>query len=551
MSYSALEENELQELLTHALSGASQDHKHKRIAGLEELKSRIESDSIQNIDSVVNILLEMAKSQGDAKPESSLIVDSLSLFIKKNDDVFKKVLEGLKGQEGRLLVAFSKLVLKLDHKKKKEAIKPLLHFLVSRENIGTVGVKEAYDCLITLGNQELSLEIVKEASLYLDALEPCAIIFSVKLCSEFADQRLLPQMIKVLDKSMKGYYDAHHIEIERRLCRYFERIRDRDSLPHLIRLLKFRGKENSADKSRALSKVLDSNPYLLDDVLDYLYDERHNEEFVNSILYSLEKMEKPLDAVKLLSKLDRMQLKYWIAHPIRIYVKNILLRGGKSSKPVLFDMLKDDEKYEYALECLKEIGVSAEELSKVFPKPPMLQIYTFLYSKARGRKTLEDLNTLWMEKEKLGENVKGTTKKLEHLMLHLLSSFNFVTLNVAPLKLESVDVVGFYPETLDLLIISCTTGVLKDDLAKLDAMVNEMERSMPDLFDKCTVTPVLVCSKDVAINPSDLKYSREQGITILQGFDIDKLLKMLTTNRKPRQVLRYIEECKWKYVDNS
>ncbi|MCW3985166.1 MAG: hypothetical protein NWE91_01985 [Candidatus Bathyarchaeota archaeon] len=506
------------------------------------------SDSIQNVNGFVNVLLEMAKNQGDAKPESSLIVDSLSLFIKKNDDVLKRVLDGLKGQEGQLFIVFSKLTLELNNKNKRRSIQPLLHFIVTREAVNSIGVEEVYDCLLTLNNQRLSTEIIKETSQFLNALEPCAIVFSVKLCSEFADQRLLPQMLKVLDKSMKGYYDAHHIEIERRLCRYFGRIRDRNSFPHLMKLLKLRYQENPNDKSDALSEILNSHPYLMDDLLDMLYDARQNKELVNVILRTFEKMEKPPSAMTLLSKIH---IKYWWESPARFYVKNILVKGGESSKPALFDMLRDDEKHNYALECLKEIGVSTEELSQVFPKPPMVQIYNFLYSQARGRKMHEDLNTLWMEKEKLRENILGTTDKLEHLVLHLLCSFNFVTLNVAPLKLESVDIVGFYPETLDLLIISCTTGVLKDDLAKLDAMVNEMESEMPDLFDRCTLTPVAVCSKDVAIAPSDLKYSREQGIAILQGYDIDKLLEMLNTNRKPRQVLRYIEECKWKYVDTS
>lgn len=155
---------------------------------------------------------------------------------------------------------------------------------------------------------------------------------------------------------------------------------------------------------------------------------------------------------------------------------------------------------------------------------------------------------LWIEKGELGRNVPGTTNRLEHLLLHILSAFNFVTLNVAPLKLESVDIIGFHPKTLDLLVIGCTTGVIKDDLSKMDALVNEMEREMPDLFRTCTVTPVVVCSKSAAISPSDTKYSGEQGIAILQDYDIDKLLEMLNTNRESKQVLRYIEECKLRHV---
>jgi len=551
-SYSTLTEEELFELLTYALSGTSEDHKRKRIKGLEELQRRIKSNSIQNMNGSVDILLEMAKKQGHSRPECPLIVDSLLLFIGRYEEAFETVLNGLKGQdqeEDLLFLVFSNLILKVDYKKKNRAIKPLVDYLMSRDALNRIGVNEVYNCLSSLGDEKLSTEIVKETSPYLESLETVPIVFSVKLCSNFADRRLLPKMLEVLEKSMKGYYSAHYVEIERRLCEYFKRIKDPNSFPHLMRLLKLRYRENPVDKSDAIGEILDANPNLMDYMLEMLYDARHNKELVTAILHSFENMEKPPSAMALLPKLH---IRYWWERPARFYVKKVLVKGRESSKPILFEMLQDDEKYDYALECLKEIGVSTEELSNVFPKPPVLQIYNFLYSQARRVKKMpKDLNTLWMEKEELGKNVLGTTDRLEHLLLHIFSSFNFVTLNVAPLQIESVDIIGFHPETLDLLIIGCTTGVLKDDLAKMDALINKIETEMPDLFSICTVTPVVVCSKSAAISPSDAKYSREQGIAILQDYDIDKLLEMLNTNREPRQVLRHIEECKRKYADTS
>lgn len=63
-TYSKLSEKELFDSLTHVPSGSSEDHKKKRIKGLEELQRRIESSSIQDMDNSVEILLEMAKKQG-------------------------------------------------------------------------------------------------------------------------------------------------------------------------------------------------------------------------------------------------------------------------------------------------------------------------------------------------------------------------------------------------------------------------------------------------------------------------------------------------------
>ena len=80
-SYSTLIEKELFQLLTHVLSGTSEDHKRKRINGLEELQRRIKSNSIQDIDGSIGILLEMAKKHGHSRPESPLMVDSLQLSL--------------------------------------------------------------------------------------------------------------------------------------------------------------------------------------------------------------------------------------------------------------------------------------------------------------------------------------------------------------------------------------------------------------------------------------------------------------------------------------
>lgn len=262
------------ELLTHALSGTSEDHKLKRIKGLEELQRRIKSNSIQDIDGYIGILLEMAKKQGHSRPESPLIVDSLLLFIGRSEEAFETVLNELKGQdqeEDLLFLVFSNLVLKVDYKIKRRAIRPLVNYLMSRDALNRIGVNEVYTCLLSLGNEKLSTDILKETSPYLDRLETCAIVYSVKLCSEFADHKLLPKMLEVLEKSMKGYYNAHHIEIERRLCEYFKRIKDPNSFPHLMRLLELRYRENPVDKSDAIGEILDANPHLMDYMLEMLY----------------------------------------------------------------------------------------------------------------------------------------------------------------------------------------------------------------------------------------------------------------------------------------
>ena len=545
-SYSTIREKELFELLTHVLSGSSEDHKRKRIQGLEELQRRIKFKSIEDIDGSIDILLEIAKKQGHNQPESSLIVDSLLLSINKYKEAYQTVLNGLKGREQEedlLFLVFSKVVLKLDYKRKRQAIRPLVRFLMSRDAVNRIGVRGVYDCLFSLGNEKLSTEIVKETSPYLDSLETCATIFSVRLCSKFADHKLVPKMLELLEKSVKGYFSGYEIEIERDICAYFERIIDLRSLPVLLKLLRMRASYSYNYIVKAVARVLDKHPYRVDFVLEKLLDERRNAAVINAILECFLEMEAPKIDIHCL--LTTIRINWWNKHPqVRNSLHRLFVKIGDPSKPTLFEILGEEEEYDFALRCLREIGVSNEELSRLFPKPGILQVYNFLYSQARGKRIPKDLNQLWENRKKLQENVPGTTNWLEHLLLHIFASFNFVTLNVAPLKVECVDLVCFYPETLDLFIIGCTTGILKDDLAKMDALITKMENQTPNLFDVCSITPIVVCSEVAAISPSDKKYSAEQGIVVMQSHHIDKLLEMLNTNRKPREVIKYIADCK-------
>ena len=77
--------------------------------------------------------------------------------------------------------------------------------------------------------------------------------------------------------------------------------------------------------------------------------------------------------------------------------------------------------------------------------------------------------------------------------------------------------------------------------------MNTMQEKIPDIFKLCTVSPVIVCSKNATVSLADAKYSRDQGIVILDYVAIDKLMQMLNTNRDTRQVLKFIKECQWKY----
>lgn len=541
-SFSTFEEKQFFEVLQQVILGGSQEHKSKRIEALEELRRRIASDSIQDNNEVVRILLNMAKEHGYDHPENELISESLTLIIQKEKGTLETILKGLEGQEdnrkeGLLFLCFSEVVPSLDFEQKRRVIKYLVRFLVTRDAFSDIGVKEVYACLVFLGNEKLDQEIVKESSTYLNSPQHriCAVVHSVRLCAEFADDKLAPAMLNTLKKSMKGYFDGHYTEIERDVCQFLERMASQQSLPLLLKLLEKRSNEHLGHIIDALAKILDVYPDCVDDVLQTLQEEL-NGNVVDTLLQSLEKMKEPkVDPLKLLHSV-RIN---WNVYPTDIYMQRLLVKMGKLSKPALFDLLLEKEKHTFAMRCLKEIGVSREEISNIFPKPPIMRIYEYFYR--RCRKFPKDLIGIWEEKENLCKSVPGNTNWLEHLLLHIFLGFNFVALNLAPLRIEAIDIVCFCPETLDLFMIGCTTGVLKDDLSKMDVMTKKMKTELTDLFGKCSLTSIVVSSQPISISESDAQFAAGNRIIVMRPQHIDDLLEMLGTNRQGKEVIKYIQ----------
>jgi hypothetical protein len=538
-------EEEFFKRLTNLPLGTAEEYRRSRIKGLEEFKRRIVSDTIQDKNKATSILLNMAEVYGDCQPESALIVEDLRLLITKYGQTFPVVLGRLTNHEEKSFLCFSKVVPSLDYDKKRQAIKPLIEYLMSRNPMSNTVVWETYNCLISVGKDGLGQEIVEAASSYLDSSisELSTVVFSVRLCAMFADHRLLPEMLAVLDKSMKDQFDGWYGDIERVICEFLGRIGDSQSFTALIDLLKKRSNEGSPHIYDAIASVLDANISLSDDILERLYDERNNKGIVDNLLQAIAKANKlKIDVPTLLSN---VRMKWWGDSPTCGFMKEILVKQGNDSKPSLFNILARDagadrNKLNFALDCLKAIGFSRDEIASIFPKPPILQIYDFYGGMGKPPKSLDQI---WKEKQKLGEKfVARNTTRLDHLLFNIFASFNFVTLNVDPAGEKGVDIVCFCPETLDLFVLGCTTGVLKDDLTKIDATTKKMKTGMKELFDKCSLTPIIVCSEIASIHTSDKQYAVENHIVIIQPNHIDTLLEMLTMNRKSRDVIEFIKK---------
>jgi len=184
-------------------------------------------------------------------------------------------------------------------------------------------------------------------------------------------------MIDVVQRCKYGYFQGHNQEIERAICQFFERVEDDRSLLVLLDLLKVRTNYLHDHITSAIAKVLDTHPNSVEYLLEVLYDNRRNSQVIYGILECFIEMQDPKIPVHKL--LDSIRFSWW-KDPylgLRRLLNLLFVKMGKMSKPTLFEIILDEEKFDFALECLKEIGISREELSKIFPEPPMKQVYKF------------------------------------------------------------------------------------------------------------------------------------------------------------------------------
>ena len=520
-------EEKILETLDSNISGKSA-RKEVRVVCLDMLQKR---STIKRIDEVMDVLLKLAKYRCRSTPESSMIVELVSRLANLEEAAFKKLLGKMISIDDDLLYCFARIIRNLEYEKKKESMPRLLRFLMSCDSFTDI-TEEMYQSLITMDNEDINKEIVKITLPYLKTAEIVKLVYAVKITSRLASQ-FLSELELVTERALNGWYDRHNETILKDICNYFGRIKDKRSIPLLLRILKLGARAIEEVASKALASIIDSHPKAINQIWHFLEKDK---EYYPSILITFSKMKTRVDLEKLLSVID-IDLSKWRPKEA---LKTIIIKVGIQAKPSLFEMIKDkdENKYKFALECLEEIGVSIEEYSRIFEKPPILQVYEFFHEKRKGML----LENLWKEQGKLRNPIKGAQMdRFEYFIHHFFSTLGFVTLFVDPSGKKGVDLVAFHPNKPYILIIGCTTGVVKEDLQKMNNTLIDMEESLKELVAKHRTLPVVITSKKAMIAPTDLEYAGANGIATLRQEEITTLLEMLRTNRTSEEIIKQIE----------
>jgi hypothetical protein len=528
------EEKLLESLKKYAISSSVEDHDRRRVC-LDELRRR---KTIKQVDGVVEILLDYTKKYGMSDPESSLIIELLSKLANSEEIAFKKWLDSMiVSKDNGSSYCFARIVPNLDDTKKKICVLPLLSSLMSCGSFTGI-TSEMCQSLINIDNKDIQKDIVKATLPYLKMPDTFKVVYAVKIISSLSPADLIPELELVIERTLTGWHKAYEGQILTDICNYYRRTKDERSIPHLLKILKSGFDREERVASKALASVIDANPNSITEIWRFLQTERNHH---SPILMALSQMESSVDVEKLFSvlEIDLAQLLH-LQLP-RQYLKEIVIRAGKQTEQFLLKMVKHQEevRYTFASECLEEIGVSFEEYSKVFDRPPVLQVYEFFFEKMPTML----LENLLKAQETLGGPIKrAPIRKSDYFSLVLFSVAGFTTLFVDPADREGVDIIAFAPNEPYILVIGCTTGILSYDLQKLTLTLEKMENALKDLLSRYRVLPMVITFKGLEVSPNDFEIASRNRIAILTSKELESLLRMLKANRGSKEIIKQIKQ---------
>ena len=521
-------EEKILELLNDNITGPSAS-KELRVVCLDILRKR---SVIEKIDEVIEILLKLVEYRGRSIPESSMIVELISRLANLEESAFKKLLSRMIRWQDNLMYCFARIIRNLEDPKKGECMPRLLEFLMGYNSFTNI-TKEMFQTLVTAHNEDINKRIVKATLPYIRVADPYKVVYAVKIISRLGSAEVLSKLELIIERALTGWFNGHKEEILTNICSYFRRIKDERSARRLLQIIKS-GFNREQIASKALARVVDAHPEVMDEIWDFLQKEK---ELYFPILMVLEEMKTIVDVERLFSIAD---IELGI-QSVRQTSRKIIKKAGQQAKPLLLSMIKDKHyvRYTFALNCLEEIGVSIEEYSRVFDKHPILQIYEFFYNQRKGML----LENLWKEQEELGKSIKKSQiRRFEYFVQILFSALGFVTLLVDPSGKEGVDLIAFSPNEPYILVIGCTTSILKDDLQKLNMTINEMKDALKELFAKYRILPTVFTSRKVEVSSDDSEYAGKNSIAILTQKEISTLLEMLKTNRRSEEIIKHLKQ---------
>ncbi len=176
-------------------------------------------------------------------------------------------------------------------------------------------------------------------------------------------------------------------------------------------------------------------------------------------------------------------------------------------------------------------------MSRIVGESPSHELYRFFYPKETAEEIWEN-----GEVKSLGGTVSKGTKRFDHFLIEVLSSFNLQVLYVDYANKPGVDIVALFPSGNHLVVAGATVESLKDDLEKLAVTLGEMREKMKLLMDRHDLIPVIFSASRKPVTDNEIELAGKTGIVVLRRNDVECILKMSRTGRTSEDLLRFLKE---------
>jgi hypothetical protein len=524
------DEKELLDILTSTSGNTGTDAHHLRVELLSEILAR---PSIVDQQGCLAVVIDIARKHGSSKPEGLMISQLLRALVAKNPYLLSSLLLEFRNKELSLqFTSCATVVIKgLGVDEKGFSIEYLTSALLAQPSVTGVA-NDLIDALSSMSEPRLAAEITRTLAPELTKADPVRVLLSIRVLSRIGSRDLINLVLSVLERALDDWYGVQTAEIQFHVLTYLARNPDEKALPSLMKLMQVRpsGELVATLKSFQYPSVAST---LLELLQESMNDFRRYETMRWTSMALSEIDPKLIDVKKLITN-DSI---FKNSEP-RFHAKKVMLALGEQAKPLLIDLLKDDkpERFEFALECLAEIGLTADEASGVFKENPANSLYEFFY----GKKMID----IWDETDSatLGSTLKRSDlKKIDYFVLSLLSAFNLLTIYVDPSGKPGVDVLGLSLSSPHLIVAGATSGPLKDDVSKLLRTLSDMRTKIGELMARHVVFPVIFTLTPIQnLSPNDLELARQNGVIVLGRDDIGKVLSMARLGRSTRELIAFL-----------
>jgi len=517
------------ELLSQLLNPTTEG-RDERIAALDEL---ISQGKVRDKSKTLACVMSAAVNFGLSKPEGSMLSQLLMLSIEGRSDLFEEFLANVEDPRRSVMIGFCAHVIKdCNVDRKLMAIGPLVNVLMKQKSQGTA-TKEILDTLTSMQSEKLSEEVTSITIPYAKSPNALQVLLATRVLSKTAGGNVLKTMLTVLERTLADWYEGLTGEIQDQVILYLTRCPNQDALPVLKKILLVK---RSSELLKMFQKFqFRSAAQMIQGTIKENTGSDVNRDLVGYCMMVLSELDPSLlDIEKLLSS-DVVFEQYWNS---RFYIKKILLDMKQDAKPLLFSLLKSSNvgRYTLATECLAELGVTLDEMSKAVGESPSSEIYRFFYPNATAEK-------IWAERDPriLGGSIGERTRRSDFFLISVLSALNFSVLYVDSARKPGIDIVALSPSSNHMIVAGFTISSLKNDIANLKVSLGEMRGKINDLMNRYIVYSVIFIASEGVVTPDEAKFAKQSGIIVLDGTEVQRILAMSRTGRTTQDAINFLD----------